>query len=261
MSLSPDGVRYLALAGGERVPRPFHFRWLAPSLLGTDEERWRRALIPTSIALALSGVQYAGWIALAAVGLTGLRINWRLPVLVDLHAMSWALIAANVARYDVRVAVCCALIAGCVKETSPVFAALYAWNPWLLLALAAPAVRALWKPGPDPLEQIAPGSLAVRALTHPILAAREAHAGRWFDPRLWVLPWGGLLAGFYAPTWQVGATLAAAYGQCLIATDTIRLYVWAWPALAAHAGDVVPVGWWPLLIVATVWNPFAGDGI
>ena len=44
MNLTPDGLRYRAMALGERQPMPFHLRWLLPALIG------KRALLWSSLA-------------------------------------------------------------------------------------------------------------------------------------------------------------------------------------------------------------------
>ena len=38
--LTPDGVRYLSMAEGLRVPRPFHYRWALPLLLRQNRTAW-----------------------------------------------------------------------------------------------------------------------------------------------------------------------------------------------------------------------------
>lgn len=262
MLLSPDGIRYLAIADGQRVPRPFHYRWLIPALAGRNGRAWQALQIAALLGMVALSVAYnddwkAGVAAgLAMFGLAGITLNLRLPVLVDLPAMSLALAAAVIADTNLPAAIALAVAAGACKETSPVFAAAYAWNPWLLAGLLAPALRHLWKTGPDMCE-----GLAAEALTHPLKVAWQVRKGRWTDPKLWLLPWGGLTAGLYQPTWQVAVTLALAYSQCVLATDTVRLYQWAWPVLAAHTFTVLPPAWWPLAVAATIWNPYAGNGI
>ena len=38
---TPDGLRYLAMARGDGAPKPYHYRWLLPRLLGEDKTKWR----------------------------------------------------------------------------------------------------------------------------------------------------------------------------------------------------------------------------
>ena len=65
--------------------------------------------------------------------------------------------------------------------------------------------------------------------------------------------------------WQVtalliGLALAAGYGQLAVATDSVRLYQWAWPVLAAACVTVVPE-WLPLVALGVAFNPWKGDGL
>ena len=70
-----------------------------------------------------------------------------------------------------------------------------------------------------------------------------------------------LVVALAAPSWQLAAVLALAYGQLLIATDTVRLYQWAAPTVAIAATSAVEPQWWPVLIALTVFNPLRGDGV
>lgn len=257
--VSPDGARLLAMARGERQPRPFHYRWLLPKIVGRDPARWVLFSRLMMACLCLASALYCrtAYAFLIPFALSGVVLNLKLPILVDLAAMVYVLDAALCARVGWWIpAILFVLAAGATKETAPVFAALYAWNPLLLVGLLAPAIRSLWKPGVD----TSSGPMA-DALTHPWQASRKAHAGQWRNPLLWLLPWGILLVGASRPSWQVAATLIVAYAQTLIATDTIRLYMWAWPVLAARTFEVVPHRWWLLVVVAAFANPFGGTGI
>jgi hypothetical protein len=147
---------------------------------------------------------------------------------------------------------CCLLVlAASVKESAPVFAALWLWSPWPLIALVLPALWHLFnKPGPDPL-----GARFDAIAAHPVRSSMTAHAGRWRDGWLMVAPWGACAAALYQPTWQLAATLVVAYGLLLVATDTVRLYQHAaGPVIAATAASVLPPAWLPLILAAhVVW--------
>ncbi len=141
--------------------------------------------------------------------------------------------------------------AACIKETAPVFAALWLWSPLPLVALVAVAVRALVaKSGPDPL-----GERFQHIADHPVRSALEAHAGRWRDAWLMVAPWGVCLLALHSPSWQLVVVLAVAYGQLLVATDTVRLvHHAAGPVMAVAAAQFVPVEWLLLAcVVHVVW--------
>lgn len=259
LPLSPDGQHYMAMAQGHGQPRPFMFRWLAPYLLGTNPRAWRGAAYASAVCISLVAWSYTGaWAALfIPLGLAGVvKVNVRCPVLVDLPAMMYALAAAVCVRDGWWwLGIVMALLAGATKETAPVFAALWAWSPIPLVGLLVPALTVVFvKPKPYPL-----GGLADEALAHPVRVAWSVHrTQRTFA--WWVLPWGVLVLGVAHPTLQVALTLAVAYGQCLVATDLVRMYQWAWPVLALNTFHVVPRAWWPVLVVLHLASPHKGEG-
>lgn len=261
MDVTPDGARYLTV----RPPAPFHLRVLIPRLCQDIAGRWQAAAW-VGLAAMVAGiiVLAATWqvgvaAALLAASLPMVRFNIEHPVLVDLPALGLATLAA--AAWHVGwwpAAVVLVLLAGATKETAPVFAAIFAWTPWLLIGLVVPLiVRWLRDPGEDVLDVHNAWVLA-----HPIAASRQYHVGfvRNLDPRL-VAPWGAAVVALAAPSWQLAAVLVVAYAQLLIATDTVRLYQWAAPVVALAAVAAVPWQWWPVLIVVTAFNPLRGDGL
>lgn len=266
LTVSPDGARYVALARGERLSRPFHFRWLIPTLCGESPKRWQVMQRASLLGMLPAAVWFGGigwqglFVAAFVVGCAGVwRFGWTWPVLVDAPAMLLALLAAASLRQShayplIVLSVLCALLAGATKETSPVFAALWCWSPIPLIGLLAPAVRMLWKQGSDVLDDENRW-----ILDHPFKASRKYHAG--FPPAAWVLPWGVGVVALAHVSWPLALTLAAAYAQCAIATDTVRLYQWAWPVVALGVVGVVPVVWLLPLAVVHAVNPFAGDGL
>lgn len=265
LELTPDGRRYLAIGQGERTARPFHYRWLIPTLCHTELKRWLAVGHGALIALIPLAYLYAGGhelgLAVAAVppALAGVwAINRRFPILIDAPAMALALGAAVAAHHHLwPLVIVLALAAGATKETAPVFAAVYAWS-WLpLVGLVAVAARALQRSGPDTI----PDGPAHDALEHPIIEARKAHTGTFRNPAVWTLPWGALLVGLCQPTWQVAACAALAYGQCAVATDRVRLYQWAWPVVAVQTFAVIPRAWWLFLVVVMYAHPWHTDGV
>lgn len=259
ITVTNDGHQYLAQAAGGRVARPFHYRWLIGRLCGTDPARWQQMAYLSAGLLAAALWAYTGQLAAMVVpfALAGIWFNVRYPVLVDLPAMVAAVsTAVCVQRGWWPAAVVFAVVAGCMKETGPLFAAAYAWSPVPLVGMVAPAVRHLWKAG----AQEGADEAATFALQYPVRASRRAHAGRWFDWRLWVAPWGPLAIGFGPTSPQTAVTLLLAYGQCVLATDTVRLYVWAAPVVAHNLFDFVPAAWtFPLAVGCMFW-PLKGDG-
>jgi hypothetical protein len=260
--LTPDGVRYLWAAEHD-IARPFHYRWLLPALCGTNVRTWTyvtRGALAASLPLIYVYVG-GGWRGVAAasmvIGLSGVwKFNWAHPVLVDAAGMACALAAAILTQHGAGwwpIAIWVAAVGGCVRETTPVFAALYAWNPILLIGLAAPAVRHFQKAGEDCLDE---DNLWI--LKHPMAASRKFH--RNIPLQTYIMPWGGALAALANLDPQLAATTIVAYAQCAVATDTVRLYMWAWPVVLLAAVNAVPLAWLPVLVAVTVGNPFSGQG-
>lgn len=179
MSLTPDGARYLA-ASRQRVARPFHYRWLLPKLCGERLTNWRAVQVASLAGLVVAAWWYGGtgwrglFVASCAVGCAGVwKFNRKHPVLVDLPAMCIGLFAAAAAQHGLWwLAIPLVIVAGCVKETTPVFAALWAWSPVLCIGLVPPAFRALQRAGDDVLD-----AENAWILRHPIQASRKYHAG------------------------------------------------------------------------------------
>lgn len=272
MNVTPDGHRYLAAARGERVARPFHYRWLVPKLLGaTDGRRWHYAnRVCLGALLPLTWWYVGGWrgvaAALAVPGLAGVwSFNRRFPVLVDAEGMAIALASADCFRHSLwPLGLVLTLFGGCVRETSPVWAALYAWNPLALVGLAPVAMRHLQREGPDVLDDA-----NAWVLKHPLRASAQFHLGKQSNPDLpcqrlprmaYVLPWGVALLALANPSWQLAAALVAAYATVAVATDTVRLYQWAFPVMLASAVALVPERALALFVVAALVNPFASEG-
>ena len=260
--LTPDGARYFA-ASEQRVARPFHYRWLLPKLLGKDYRRWRRV---THGALWLSlPMMYlyagGGWRGVAAAAcvtsLSGVwHFNRKYPVLVDATGMAIALSSAVAVQHGLwPLGLALAVVGGCVRETSPLFAALYAWNPLALLGLVAPAVRHLQREGPDILD-----AENAWILKNQFKAARKYHDPAIIPPPRYVLPWGAVIVALSNFSPQLGIALAASYAQMLVATDTVRLYMWSWPVVLAAAVHAVPLSWLPVLVALQLANPFATEG-
>lgn len=259
MTLGPDASRYVHLANGVRVPRPFVWRWLLPTLCRDYARRWLAVWFASWVLLAV-GMMWFAWLRLDAVwpaltaavfvvGLPGILgptvVN---PIGVDLFATAFGVLGAGCAATGtpagVVVGVGCVLVAGSTKETAPVFAALWAWSPWLLIGFAAPAARYLWVrwhnlEGPDPL-----GADFQQIADQPFQAGWNAHRFAWRDGWAMVAPWGACLIALYAPSWQIAAVLAVAYAQLLVATDTVRLvHHAAAPTMAVAAVAHIPSRW------------------
>lgn len=265
LRLGPDAARYWLAGQGKPVARPFHLRWLLPSVCGNDPRRWW-AVWAVSWPLLAGGVFVLadlGWqrSLLAAVLCVGLPGVWGpavvRPVGVDLPAMAVAVWAAVCASHGVWwAAMLLALVAGAVKESAPLWAALWAWSwvpllgfGWVLFA--AVVIR------PEIDEVTARADLR-EIHDHPIRSALryrraldQQNLPWWRNGWIMVAPWGVCLAALYAPTWQTAAVLAVAHAQLLVATDTARLlHTAAGPAVAVAAASVIPVPWLAVAAVA-----------
>lgn len=263
--LGPDARRYLAAASGTPVPRPFHLRWLLPYCCGSSLQAWWwvwASSWPVAGAAMFAWIapQHGWQIALAAValllalpGIVGPNVV--IPVGVDLPATAVTLIGVALIAVDdpwrITAGVLVLVGAATIRETAPVWAALWLWSPWPLLALVAPLIAHLVrKQGPDPL-----GERFQLIADHPVRSALEHHAGRWRDAWLLVAPWGACLAALIGANWQLVVVLIVAYLQLLVATDTVRLiHHAAGPPMAFAAAHVIPIQWLLLVcVVHAVW--------
>lgn len=261
VQLTPDGTRYVAAAEGNKVSRPFHYRWLLPKVLGPFPKPWIRVTDACALVLPLLGYWFAGggwagvFVGALIVGLTGvIKFNRRFPVLVDLPAMTVGLASAACWHSGWYVpALILAVVAACIKETSPVFIAAWAWTAWPLLALIAPAVRHLMR-----RDEAAIDAQNEWHLREVVVSAFKYRAG--WNPWVYVLPWGACLVGLAHLSPQLAVVLVLAYGQLVIATDAVRLYEWAFPVFAVAAAGAVDARWYAPLIALHFVNPFASEG-
>lgn len=242
--LSPDGLRYFALARGIPQPSPFHRRWLLPRLLGTSLWRWRVVTWAATIAMGPLLCAYTGspWAAALFAGLPLVRVAAMFPVLVDAPAMALALGSAVAwQRGHSSLAAILWTLSGTVRETGPVFAVCFAGTPWAILGLVG--VPWFMSPGPKdgdvycgrPLLETA--ARIWRERRHEPLSL--AHAAGW-GPLLVLAPLG---AAWDRATLLAGLAIAVAYAQLVVATDKGRLYLWAAPAVIALAVRSVPAPW------------------
>lgn len=255
MKLGPDAARYWIAAQGRPVARPFHLRWLMPRLCGTSPRRWWSVwalswpILAASVAwLADSlGWQRATFAAVLTIALPGV---WGplvvRPVGVDLPAMALAALAAAAAVHGVWwLAIPVVMLAAATKESAPVWAALWAWNPLLLVGMAW--VIPAWFRRHE-LDEVTAREPFRTIHEHPISTAIAARRGRWRDAWLFIAPWGACLAAMWHPTTQTIAVVVVAHLQLLVATDTVRLlHTAAGPALAIAAARNLPTDWLPLV--------------
>ena len=267
--LSPDGERYLQMGGGIAQPMPFHLRPGLPAICRMSRGRW--------VAANLIGMAFAAWLvgclamlhgatgnqaAFATalfLGLPWVRFCFSRPVLVDMPGLALTLLAAVSWMEGYLVLPLVAVVAGAlISEKVPIWAAIFAWSPLLLVGLAIPlARRLLFKPA-----AVNENDRLSDTLTHPLRSGLESHRHFWRDPRVMLLPWGACLVAVIHPMgWWMAAALAAGYAQLLVATDTVRLYQQAAPVVCVATALAVPLEWMPAVLVAHWFNPWAGEGV
>lgn len=250
--MSSDSWRYLAMARGEGAPKPYHYRWLLPRLLGEDRRRWATVSTASVVGMVpamwwLTGRPGAGLFAFTLHGVWPLARHH--PVLVDAPGMLLAIIAAAATKHRRwEIALVASLAAGATRETAPVWAAVYAWHPLPLVGLLSPLVMERRPEGPDITDDF-----SHTCVVDPVGAAwrvRQVHTKD--DWKTYVAPWGGLLAGLRGDT-RTAVALLLAYAQCLVAVDTTRLVQWAWPVLADNLTEDRR---WPVALLASTLNPW-----
>ncbi len=229
-----DGNRYTS---GTPQPTPFHRRFHA----------WpRRVLMIVTWASVVASCLLLGSArsALLFVTLPGIWMICIMPTTVDGPAMALALAAALLWPTHPVMAICIACAAGAVHERGPVFAALYAWSPWLLIGLIG--VQWLAKKGApnhdsDDLSDRLVGhkSLVATALAH------RPHVDLCGETGLvWALRGIVPLAAWQGAPIQAWVALGTAYASRLVGTDTARCMMWAAPALLMH----VDAPWWAVAL-------------
>jgi hypothetical protein len=266
LRLTPDGKRYLAMAKGLRQPVPFHLRWLLPTLCSDFPGLWFAtnllALVALPLLTVLLALQHGATQtqALAAgallAGLPFMRFAWRYPILVDMPALAFALGAAVVWPTSHIFAYTLVFFAGATSEKAPIWAAIFALQPLLLVGLAVPIIRRIfWKPAPiDPKDPLA-------WTFHPFEAGQRGHKERWREPYLMLTPWGACLVLLVSPSFWPLLALAFGYGLLLVATDSVRLYQQAAPAVCVSAALLIPEPWLLPVLAGHWFNPWMGDGL
>jgi hypothetical protein len=258
------------MAQGIDQPMPFKLRRGLPVLCRTSEFRWVTANV-VSMVYAAAGIgilasQHGATIAqsgLASVlflGLPWVRFCAGAPILVDMPALACAVLAAVLWPVSPFAALCFAFAGAYISERVPVWAAVFACSPFLLLALAIPLWNHFfWRDADvDPNEPLAD------TLLHPFKTGIEWHKDTWLDSTVMLLPWGMCLLAVLNPSWWLLLALVVGYAQLLVATDTVRLYQQAAPVVCISAAMAVPVElvWILPAIVGLHWfNPLKGDGV
>lgn len=274
--VSPDGVQYLRMATKQEVPMPYARRWFVPWLMGLGawdrlpswplRRRWLWLGAGFTVFSAVLTAYYAAHTlerrvlaVLLFAGLPGIwRLNVRLPILVDPAAYCAAIGSALLIRSEHPVLGFLLALIGCsVKETVPLFAAVFAWSPVQLFALAGSAmthyaILEFGRVNHNPAEAY---------LRYPMSEARKVHDFFDLGPKLF--PWGAvavlaaLAASANTLTMIAAVGVAFAYAQLAVAMDNARLYQWAAPTLIA-VGLSNPPWWVWIAAVVGLFNPYRG---
>jgi hypothetical protein len=255
------------MGDGIPQPMPFHFRWLLPMLLGKRLRSWfwvsAGSALGAAAGISVLAMQHGAsqlQAAMAAglfLGLPAVRFAVvRAPVLPEMPMMCLAVAAAVLWPISPPAAIAVALLGGMVNEKTPVWAALFAFQPLLLAGLLAPLLRVVFR-WPIPPHEDDPH----RATMHKPWRAGLLAVGRWRSARLILLPWGACMAALWAPSPWLLLALAVAYGQLLFETDTVRPYQEAAPVVCIVAAMTIPVAWFLPIIIAHWVHPWVGEGV
>lgn len=215
-----DGDRYTS---GKAQPTPFHRRFCG----------WNEGFLQvcTYASLFLLGMAMGEW--WKAVLLLMLPGGWfiaRHPTCTDAVTMALAWGASLLLPEHPYVAIGLSLASGFIHERGPVFAALYAWNPVLLIGLCAVGWwRTPAKQDHDKLVGV--GFWGAIKAHKPYVNLLEGRL-LWYGYRM-----VGVLACAWMTSVRAWAAVAVAFGSRILGTDTCRYLFWAAPA-AIVATDV-----------------------
>jgi len=267
MRITPDGRRYLRMAEGHAEPLPFALRRGLPQICRTSGFRWVVANV-VSMVYAAAGIgvlasQHGATLEQSILasalflGLPWVRFCWKCPVLVDMPALMCAVLAAVAWPVSPFASVAILIVGAYISERVPIWAAIFAWEPILLLGLIVPLLnyalaRRAVVSDDDPHADI---------LRHPIRTGLGWHRGKWLSLQVMILPWGACLVAATDPSvWRLAA-LGAGYAQLLLATDTVRLYQQAAPVVCVVAAMAIPSSAIFVLLILHFFNPRAGGGV
>jgi hypothetical protein len=216
-----DGNRYVSR---KPQPYPFHRRF----------HYWpKRALqVVTILSLVGLGIAMPSWKgAVLLLSLPGAWFCATHPTTVDAPSMLLAVGSSLLEPAHPWAAVLASIASGFIHERGPVFAALYAGSPLLLVGLAGVQWWAK-KAAPDRDPLVGQGFVKSLALHRPY--------NELLDWRLNVLSLRGLpfLAAFYGVSPLAWGMLALAWLSRVVGTDLGRYMFWAAPMLVRELPDV-----------------------
>lgn len=256
----PDGERYFSR---ERLTVPFSLRWLLRDICGQSEIAWRLfqdlsvILIPIVSYYYFLSLGFSDNLALIGgalvCGLNGvILVNYALKYMSDgfgMLCMVTSLWLFKINQWELAVLV--TIIGSMANEKVFIYTALISLNPYALIGGIVVLLRFLiykhaesdFKGGDD-------------IVKHPLKAGYEWHKGYWFDIKRSVLVWGITIIAIANMNIHLAVVLAVAYGSVLLATDSTRLIMWAFPIVISSALPVFPIDWSVPLIAVHWFNPY-----
>lgn len=221
-----DGERYTS---GKLQPYPFHRRWCG----------WPKRLLQVTSAASLIalGTMMGDWKhALLLVSLPGFWFCAVHLTCVDGPAMCLAMAAGLLWPTQPYAAVLCACLSGFIHERGPVFAALYAGAPLLLVGLVAVG---WWREASRPANNLVGNGLVASIRAHKPYTD-------WLDWKLNLFALRGvpLLGAYFGASPLAWLALAVGWASRLVGTDGARFMFWGAPLLIHGLPDV------PLWMVA-----------
>ena len=209
-----DGVRYTSCMP---QPTPFHHRF----------HHWpKKLLVPVSLLSMVGlGIAMGDWYRAAMLlSLPGAWFICTRPTTTDAPCMLLAWGSSETWHTYPSLSIVLAIASGAIHERGPVFAAIYAWNPVMLIGLAGVQ---WWRKqgGPD----------ADRLVGHTLVDSIKAHKlyQDLLDP--WTVVYGlrGVLplAAFGCSSPRAWLALCVAFATRVIGTDTCRFLWWSAPVL------------------------------
>ncbi len=229
-----DGNRYTS---GVAQPYPFHRRWCGWS---------KRALQITSLgSLLMLGTLMGDWKHALVFGtLPGFWFIATRPTTVDGPAMLLALAASMLFPGHPVLAVALSCLSGWIHERGPVFAALYAWNPILLVGLLAVG----WWRKPA----VHDGDIRVgRGFRWSLYIHRQDHDWLNWEQTAFALRGLPLFAAGYGVSPGAWVTLGVAWASRLVGSDLGRFVFWAAPVLVR---DLPELPAWMVLLHAVTFR-------
>jgi len=216
-----DGNRYTSM---RPQPYPFHRRFCW----------WPKRLLQTTSLVCLIGLGVAMGSWKGAVLLLTLPGSWFIathPTTVDAPAMLLAWCASLLMPTHPYIAVVLSCISGVVHERGPVFAAIYAWHPLLLIGLVGVG---WWRRAAKPDNDMLVG----RGFMHSLKASRPYND--FLDGHTTLVGLRGIipLAAWFGVPLSAWAALGVAFASRAVGTDFGRFVLWGAPAVIANLPDV-----------------------